>query len=247
MATYTPAQLAAEEALAYLEKLGKTIDDKLKERVAKLAADELTAAAIVARISMVSMATSLLQAVEAAVATGVIPDTWARGSLPQALITTGLQRYDPRVMFQATVRSAYSAGRWEKAMEPDALDEMPLFVYRTMRDDRVRDSHAALNGVALPKNHQFWQDHYPPNGWRCRCQAIEADAAYIAKLEKAGITVQTEPPEEALVRYTAPDGTTVELPESVEPGWNFAPGSRNDNMAALLDKRLAFLADPGRR
>ena len=41
--------------------------------------------------------------------------------------------------------------------------------YTTAKDDRVRDSHAKLDGVIRPINDEFWDTYYPPNGWRCRC------------------------------------------------------------------------------
>lgn len=37
-------------------------------------------------------------------------------------------------------------------------------------DNRVRDSHKAFHGLILPKEHPFWRNNYPPNGWGCRCK-----------------------------------------------------------------------------
>jgi SPP1 gp7 family putative phage head morphogenesis protein len=45
--------------------------------------------------------------------------------------------------------------------------------YRTAGDSRVRDSHAALRDITLPADDAFWNSYYPPNGWKCRCQAVE--------------------------------------------------------------------------
>lgn len=45
--------------------------------------------------------------------------------------------------------------------------------YRTAGDERVRAEHQAINGICLPKTDPFWQNYYPPNGWRCRCVAVE--------------------------------------------------------------------------
>jgi hypothetical protein len=44
-----------------------------------------------------------------------------------------------------------------------------------MGDEAVRASHAALNGLILPANDPFWQDHYPPWDYGCRCQIIPVD------------------------------------------------------------------------
>lgn len=45
--------------------------------------------------------------------------------------------------------------------------------YRTAGDDKVRASHAVLNLITLPINHDFWSKYFAPNGWRCRCQVVQ--------------------------------------------------------------------------
>ncbi len=45
--------------------------------------------------------------------------------------------------------------------------------YRTAGDDRVRDAHTALRNTTLPASDPFWDSYYPPNGWRCRCTAVQ--------------------------------------------------------------------------
>ena len=37
-------------------------------------------------------------------------------------------------------------------------------------DDRVRPSHRALDGIIVPKDDPFWQNHFPPWEWGCRCR-----------------------------------------------------------------------------
>lgn len=69
--------------------------------------------------------------------------------------------------YQFAVSSAQSAGNW--ATISDAYD----LQYRTAGDDRVRDSHNALRNITLPKDDPFWISYYPPNGWRCRCLAVQ--------------------------------------------------------------------------
>ena len=45
--------------------------------------------------------------------------------------------------------------------------------YRTAGDDKVREEHAALNGTTLPLSDPFWEQFLPPNGWNCRCTAVQ--------------------------------------------------------------------------
>lgn len=45
--------------------------------------------------------------------------------------------------------------------------------YRTAGDEKVRESHRVLDQITLPASDAFWSQYYPPNGWRCRCDAVE--------------------------------------------------------------------------
>ena len=45
--------------------------------------------------------------------------------------------------------------------------------YRTAGDDKVREEHAILNGTTLPPSDPFWNMFLPPNGWNCRCTAVQ--------------------------------------------------------------------------
>lgn len=66
--------------------------------------------------------------------------------------------------------SAQMASKWERFAEDG--DEYNL-QYRTAGDDAVRPEHAALDGITLPQSDRFWDNHYPPNGWNCRCTVVQ--------------------------------------------------------------------------
>ena len=57
--------------------------------------------------------------------------------------------------------------RWEK--DGDRYD----LQYRTAGDDRVREAHRLLYGTTLPPSDPFWEQYLPPNGWNCRCTAVQ--------------------------------------------------------------------------
>jgi SPP1 gp7 family putative phage head morphogenesis protein len=67
---------------------------------------------------------------------------------------------------------AYAAGNADAYADPDIDEILWGFKYVTVGDDRVRDTHIALDGVTLPKDDPFWQTNTPPNGWACRCTII---------------------------------------------------------------------------
>lgn len=66
--------------------------------------------------------------------------------------------------------SAQSAANWAD-VEKDG-DEYNL-QYRTAMDEKVREQHRALEGITLPPSDSFWNMYYTPNGWRCRCVAVQ--------------------------------------------------------------------------
>lgn len=69
--------------------------------------------------------------------------------------------------YNFALTSAQMAGQWA-ALSPDYNLQ-----YRTAADERVRDTHAALHDITLPVNDPFWLSYYPPNGWGCRCDAVQ--------------------------------------------------------------------------
>lgn len=75
-------------------------------------------------------------------------------------------------IYRTQMQLAFSAGRWQAEQHPDIQEILWGYKYVTVGDDRVRDEHAALEGVTLPKEDSFWNRWYPPNGWNCRCYAI---------------------------------------------------------------------------
>ena len=96
------------------------------------------------------------EAMDAGVADNVIPAAMARKLDNSA--------------FLFSVSSAQMAASWaEVSQDGDRYD----LQYRTAGDDHVREEHRALNGVTLPPSNDFWRYYYPPNGWNCRCTAVQ--------------------------------------------------------------------------
>lgn len=77
---------------------------------------------------------------------------------------------------------ATMASKWT---EWDSRGEDVLLRYSTVGDSRVRDEHRILNGITLPKKHPFWNTHYPPNGFKCRCDVEVVPNGYAHTKEDA--------------------------------------------------------------
>lgn len=119
-------------------------------------------------------------------------------------------------IFRTQTQLAYGGGRWAALHEPEIDEILWGFEYSTVGDDRVRSSHYAMDGVRLPKDHSFWQSNFPPNGWSCRCQALEIFEG--DDLAKASRIIQPKP--------KTVDG--VKFHPEADRGFAFNPGQMYD-------------------
>lgn len=77
-----------------------------------------------------------------------------------------------RTEYDFAVSASQNAARWtEFEREGDVI---PNLQYQTVGDEHVRAAHQALDGIIRPLKDLFWDTHYPPNGWGCRCEVIQS-------------------------------------------------------------------------
>lgn len=134
----------------------------------------------------------------------------------------GNRRWRTNIIFNTNITSAYAAGHWQSIIEDE--DIYPYLIYHTMDDGHVRDEHLAWDGLILPVRHSFWQTHYPPNGWGCRCYVdqLTADQAK-ALLKKPGYTDKA--PEIVNKEVTNPrTGEVRTVTEGIDEGWDYNVG-----------------------
>jgi hypothetical protein len=235
-------RVIAVEALAWLALLDREATAEVAQ-VELFAEQEHTLAHLAAKLVLAEKVRTLIRAVEKAVETGAIPEQFDRAEGLGELISTGLKQYDPRVAFQASLRSAYAAGREDRIDRDDSITHV---VRRTMRDARVRSSHAVLEGLVLPKADRAREGLYAPLGSRCRCIDVGIDQEGINRLRARGVKLQFEVP--ALRQVTHVNKFTGEketLPECTEPGWGRkqnTPEAR-ENLAQKLRFRMNALAE----
>ncbi len=68
---------------------------------------------------------------------------------------------------------AYAVARHQQQMA--TIDVLPYWKYETVGDSRVRAAHAALDGKVLRADDPWWNTHYPPWDWGCRCIVVALD------------------------------------------------------------------------
>ncbi|UHT65376.1 phage head morphogenesis protein [Acinetobacter lwoffii] len=124
-------------------------------------------------------------------------------------------------IFRTNIQNAYAHGIWTQQQKNKA--NRPYLKYSSLTDSRVRPSHLALNNIIRHIDDAFWDTHYAPNGFNCRC-AIDAITESQAK--RLGIT------------------TDDDLPD-IQPdeGWAISPSSYGKQLNDVLDQKIAD-ADP---
>lgn len=73
--------------------------------------------------------------------------------------------------YSTAISGSMNGARWADYTRSDKV--MPFLRYSTAGDSLVRDSHAALDGTVKRIDDNFWENYYPPNGWRCRCTTTQ--------------------------------------------------------------------------
>lgn len=86
---------------------------------------------------------------------------------------TPTNSYQVESIFRTQTSIAYNAGRWNANQEPEIQEILYGYEYVSVGDDRVRPTHAALDGLRRPKDDPVWQQVWPPNGYGCRCSTLE--------------------------------------------------------------------------
>jgi SPP1 gp7 family putative phage head morphogenesis protein len=141
------------------------------------------------------------------------------------LRTTKFDKKRLELIFDVNTRQAYSTGRWKRIEANKA--RQPLVMYRTMDDGRVRLLHSQWHGVVLPVESPFWDAHYPPNGWRCRCTAFAVSEKDIARFAATGMKIKREAPPVVLREYVNKrTGVITHVPAGIDPGFEYNSGRR---------------------
>ncbi|MEW6263375.1 MAG: phage minor head protein [Thermodesulfobacteriota bacterium] len=130
-----------------------------------------------------------------------------------------------KTIFNTNIQTAYQVGHYRDMTDPDVLAARPFWRYTAVNDRRTRIQHRAWDNTVLPANDPWWDTHYPPNGFNCRCSAVSLSRR---ELERDGLAVTASP--------------DTSLP--IDPGWDYNPGRVSplwDQGQAAVEKDSAKL------
>lgn len=132
----------------------------------------------------------------------------------------GSRGWRTRVIYDNNLGSAFAAGKWQQIQRTQ--DSRPYLEYVTAGDARVRPEHAAWEGKVLPIDDSWWNTHYPPNGWNCRCtvRTLSQD-----QMESERLTVSQAPPLDLTERINPSTGEVYgKVPKGIDVGWDYNVG-----------------------
>lgn len=143
----------------------------------------------------------------------------------------GGEAWRTRVIYETNLRTSYAAGRWAQLTDPDVLKNRPYWRY--VHNDSVlhpRPLHKRWGDMRLTLRFDdpFWQTHFPPNGWGCRCRVTAVTGPQDGDA--------TAPP----AGWNARDSAGV-LP-GIDRGWAYAPGAATDTSLRQMvqDKLITY-------
>lgn len=132
-----------------------------------------------------------------------------------------------RIIFDTNIRMAHAAGDWAKIERVKA--ERPYLMYSAVLDRRTRPQHRDWHGMVLLIDDPFWDTHYPPNGWRCRCRAIQLSAR---DMDRLGLRLVQAPVIETRPWRNPRTGEIVYVADGIDPGFGYNVGK--EHMRALV-------------
>lgn len=130
----------------------------------------------------------------------------------------GLVDYQTQLIFNQNIQTAFSAGRWVGLDSDVHREQVAGLRYVSMLLPTTRQEHRQWHGTIHPIDSEFWDSHYPPNGFNCLCDVIAVytwDKAEVDAARKSGKFYQTAPNVQLPV-YTTKAGVTYDF--------NYNPG-----------------------
>jgi hypothetical protein len=135
-----------------------------------------------------------------------------------------------RTIYWANVYAAHAAGEWDRIQESKRVLPFLLYVRTTAKEPR--EEHEAWVGTVLPVDHPWWDTHFPPNGWGCKCSVEQISRSRARTL---GYDPDRPPPALKLKPWAnRRTGETVMVPDGIDPGWQGNPGKTRAKLAADL-------------
>ena len=135
-----------------------------------------------------------------------------------------------RTIYDTNVRMSLASGHWQRIQRQK--DVLPYLRYLPSTSEHRRPLHMTWYGITLPVDHPFWQTHFPPNGWGCKCHFEQVSER---RMRKMGWTVTPEADlPQGAQRFMPATGAPIMVPDGIDPGFSYNPGTAH--LRAVADK-----------
>lgn len=123
-----------------------------------------------------------------------------------------------RTVYDTNMRVARSAGQWGRIQRTKKA--LPFLQYNLGPSVNHRPEHEAWEGIILPVDDPWWDTHFTPNGYGCKCHIRQ-----ISKFETEKLGGVSERPAEEFDEWVNQRTGKLELvPHGVQPGFDYNPG-----------------------
>lgn len=144
-----------------------------------------------------------------------------------------------KTIYNTNLRTAHAAGQWQRIQRAKATHPYLLYQLGPSREHRVE--HLSWAGRLLPVDHPWWQTHFPPNGWGCKCHVRAVSKREAERLRAQGAVSETAPDEGEQEYLNQRTGEVLQVPKGIDPGWAYNPGAAG-RVAQTLDNLSGKLA-----
>lgn len=251
--------LPPEDAIAFLDAKGY----RTSVRYTDTWQDEHASAFTVAKVAKIDLLREIHVSLIDAMASGQTFEAWQADLRPRLRDAGWLGRVvnpeltgtdEPvmvgprrlRVIYDTNLRMARATALWGRIWA--SRETLPFLRYSAVMDSRTRPQHRAWHDIVLPVEHPFWQTHFPPNGWNCRCTVVQLNERTLAR---RGLSITSQAQLDAR-GFGAPPvpfwrkgsdgqpGQMEQVPRGIDPGFAYNPGTARARL--VLDNAAAALA-----
>lgn len=226
--------LPSEEAIRYLRSKANITTQHWDEMRGEIHAKAFTVAGAIKLALLQDLRAAVQAALEQGESIGQFRKRFDQIVQEHGWDYKGQRGWRTRVIYDTNLRTAHMAGKWEQFQRTKAT--RPYLQYLTAGDSHVRDEHARWDKTVLHIDDPFWQTHYPPNGFGCRCTVRSLSAR---DLERKGLRVSDSPTIERTEHINTRTGEVYgDVPNGIDTGWDYNVGqvwlAPEDTLGKLL-------------
>jgi len=155
----------------------------------------------------------------------------------------GGRNWRSRVIYETNLRTSYMAGRHTQMQ---AIKHRRPYWRYVHQDGELhpRPWHQAWNGIVLHADDPWWDGHFPPGGWYCKCTVDTLSQSDLDDMGKTGPdTAPDSDPQTVTIGKNGPSPRTVTTLKGIDPGFGHVQGKTSLGAATeRLVRKSAVLA-----